>query len=557
MRGTEPILLEAEGPDDEPRSDPIRTLVLPLWRSRWLIAATVIVGAGIGLFLGLMQPNTYRSVGKLELIWGAIEEITPESMVEGTTGQRRMPRDPMSSELVVLTKEAVFERVAREVSPFELFTPYDPAAMDDESTPRVRRLFHQAQAWWFSRGASLASDSGGHQLDNCDRCVSMAAYQLQRLISVQSAYNSSLITVSYATHDPGLAKRVVDAYLSAAQHAHRERNNTGEDLEMARERLAQAEAQKERADRNFYQVKDECGFKDWDKAKDELDARKSELEAKRDELAMQIEQTEGTLEVKRSALEEERNQPYKEEVEIPDPIANEDRDPLNKRLRDLEAKLVKLNSRTGGLIKDKNEEIEATIAELDRVRTQLKELPLVVQPDPVTRTVPNTEIATLEKEVIELDSQIAGLMRAKDSTELALDRVSKERDAADSCEQSWRAASGVAKRAQDQVDADLLTLRKLEEFHELDQADYSNLTPIGDATYPRDKEGPKRAKLLLVGLILGGMAGAALAFVRHLTDKTVRSPYDVERLLGMQVVGVLPKRSLPRSIRRAMRRAAL
>src|SRR5262245_61618274 len=113
MRGPEPILLQPDDEGDEPRSDPIRTLVVPLWRARWLIAATLVAGGTVGLFLGLMQPNTYRSSGKLMLRWGAREAATPETMMEGGVASEGQPRDVINTELHLLRAPVVYKDVAR------------------------------------------------------------------------------------------------------------------------------------------------------------------------------------------------------------------------------------------------------------------------------------------------------------------------------------------------------------------------------------------------------------------------------------------------------------
>jgi uncharacterized protein involved in exopolysaccharide biosynthesis len=89
----------------------------------------------------------------------------------------------------------------------------------------------------------------------------------------------------------------------------------------------------------------------------------------------------------------------------------------------------------------------------------------------------------------------------------------------------------------------------------LDQMEFSNLRRIQDATLPFEKEGPKRTKFVIIGLLLGGVLGGALAFALHNFDPFVRSPADVERLLGLKVVGVMPRSRLPRRLRRAIRRA--
>jgi len=80
----------------------------------------------------------------------------------------------------------------------------------------------------------------------------------------------------------------------------------------------------------------------------------------------------------------------------------------------------------------------------------------------------------------------------------------------------------------------------------------SNLVVLQEASLPTVKSGPQRTKPSLIGLVLGGVAGVALALGLQVLDNKIRSARDIESHLKMRVLGVVPEQ---RVWRKAGRRA--
>ena len=92
----------------------------------------------------------------------------------------------------------------------------------------------------------------------------------------------------------------------------------------------------------------------------------------------------------------------------------------------------------------------------------------------------------------------------------------------------------------------------------MDQLEMSNLRRIEEATLPSQKEGPMRGKLLVLGILLGGVAGCGLALGKNLLDHRLHDVADVEAVLGTPVLALLPEPPPPPEGQpRAQRRAAL
>jgi len=54
---------------------------------------------------------------------------------------------------------------------------------------------------------------------------------------------------------------------------------------------------------------------------------------------------------------------------------------------------------------------------------------------------------------------------------------------------------------------------------------------------------PRKAINIVVGLVLGFVTGSGLALALEAFRRTIRSPRDVVRELGLPVVGMIPRRS--------------
>ena len=553
----DPILIEDGEPESGSGGDPASTMILPLWRSRLLIAGMVVLGAGLGLFLGIMQPNSYQSDGKLVLRWGLREEMSPETMLSdlGSFG-RGQPRDAVNNELHLLRAPQVFERTAELVTPAALFATYDPTEDDDESTPQHIRLLHRAQAWWFSRPTSDPQGGGGHEIDGCDGCISMAADLLQQRIDLHAELGSTVIMVSFVAHDPLLARRVVQCFLQAAEERHREVYDTSEELALIREDLMNSEAEKAAAELEFAEFKVNCEVYDWTTQRTE--AMQSIRALQQDILDDELELS--RLEGRRDKLEEQIETTDKEVLQLvagvpaPNPEYVETLKDVQRNREALEELELSKEYVTDT---DRTKMEEILQGRIDKGLERLARTEKLIGGEAVEQLVQNQHHAYLVQIRDQVLQDIEALNRAMSPRTLALQQEQEARGDIEGCGPEFQELENRVRMASNAVERFRKEFDSLQRMSRLDELDISNLTRMQDATLPRDKVGPKRAKVLVVGVLLGFMGGAALGFIRNLLNPTVRTPADVRRILGLHIVGVLPRSGLSRRLQRAMRRAAL
>ena len=80
----------------------------------------------------------------------------------------------------------------------------------------------------------------------------------------------------------------------------------------------------------------------------------------------------------------------------------------------------------------------------------------------------------------------------------------------------------------------------------------NNISVVDEAKVPRWPAKPNLRLNTLIALVLGLMGGAGLAFLFEHLDDTFRRPEELEKLIGLPVLGVIPKTALPRGETRPM-----
>lgn len=68
-----------------------------------------------------------------------------------------------------------------------------------------------------------------------------------------------------------------------------------------------------------------------------------------------------------------------------------------------------------------------------------------------------------------------------------------------------------------------------------------NISIIDEAKVPEKPVKPKKALNIAIAFLVGLMASVGLAFVIEYMDNTIKTEDDVERFLGLPVVGIIPR----------------
>lgn len=517
--------------------DSRRTLLLPLWRGRYLLVAAALLGAFGGILLGVGRPNSYRSVGKLMIRAGAREQVTPEMSVTGNAGGFGAGgHNVVLDEMHLLDAPEVYEDAARLVTPAELLRAYDPGLRDDADTSWLLSLFHRGQSWWFQRAATDA-DFPGHALDLCPQCVHVASLALARNLSLVAEPGSDVITVSYTAHDGELARKVVAAFLEASIAHHRKIYETNTTLEFLDTQLGDSLRDLTTIENEFTNFKTESGVYDFENQQRTLIAGIHELEGLTAQDQLHLEELRGRIKVLKEevpTLPATLEEPTEHNLQ-----ANPNRATIKQRIFTLEDSLAAVDRRESGTTHERELERASISQAIERARAELGQQPEFVDAGPSIRKVPNTRRDRLTQQLDDASAELAALEASSAKRSQSLEDMRAKLHTMSQCEAKFHALQDAMVQARGRYEGFRSAHERASLMGSMDQLDFSNLRVIQAATLPSEKEGPLRGKLVLIGLLLGLIAGGGLAFARNLLDHRLHDAHDAEQLLGRPVLGLL------------------
>jgi len=165
-------------------------------------------------------------------------------------------------------------------------------------------------------------------------------------------------------------------------------------------------------------------------------------------------------------------------------------------------------------------------------------------------------------QIVRLRNELAGLQQQmRDEVNIVVSSLKNDYDVALKSEQSLKAAlarqKGEAMSYQrrsneyDIMQQDVdgarkvydMVLQKFQESNVMGNSDMSNVQLLDKAVPPKLPYKPNKPLNLLIGLLLGGIAGVCVAFGFEFVDNTFKSPEDVEDYLGLPFLGVIPTAS--------------
>jgi polysaccharide biosynthesis transport protein len=83
-------------------------------------------------------------------------------------------------------------------------------------------------------------------------------------------------------------------------------------------------------------------------------------------------------------------------------------------------------------------------------------------------------------------------------------------------------------------------LKRLKETGVTGGLETNNVSVIEDAHVPRTPVRPRKSVNLAISVLVGLVVGVSVALTIEYFDTTVKTPDDVERYLGLPVIGIVP-----------------
>lgn len=537
-RSYAPAAQETPASSTSPGLDPMDAIVLPILRSKLLLASLATLGLAGGVFFSLLLPNEYTSNGKVRLLLGVRERLS-SSPDDPDQADRVVNKSAVLEELYLLRSPEVYDRVAEQVGPLEVLRPYDPAAPKRPRAKGLTRKMHEFQSWWFGRSSAATSHAcppaaDGGAIRSCPSCIRAASRVLQARSEITNDGKSTILSVHYTSHDANLSRRIVEAFLSVFNQVHQQKHSAAESIAlMQSQRDSQAEAarQAETALTTFsreHQIVDvEAQLKGW--VSEQL------------VLEQQIKADEGQLAFSSNELERAKADlaAEKPSIERPLPPTKRPNPEYMSILSRLSAQREKREQLLGSYRVDSpqvvamDEFIKNLEAELGRVSPDIDQ-------SQGTEWVENPEYVRLREKQLEHEELVrSSTARLERNRSRRVEITNLLKDLKDK-KPRYEELAREARRLRDNVEKYDRKLDELWVAEKLDAANKSNLEVWQSATLPADKSGPNRLRFVLAGLAIGLSLGVLLAVGRGFIDRTIRRAQEIERIVGVRVLGVVP-----------------
>ncbi|NPV51926.1 MAG: hypothetical protein HPY71_00170 [Firmicutes bacterium] len=358
---------------------------------------------------------------------------------------------------------------------------------------------------------------------------SEAFARLKSAVSVQPVQGTDAIRISVQSDDPGEAARIantlVDVFIEENQRSNQAttrsaREFIGQQLKTAKENLGRAE------DALLEYKKTHVVIEPGEEAKARIEEiaslQKLEAEAETD-----IEEARASLAQLRKELERQDPKLVASQTISLNPLVQE----YKARLAELESSLAAAQEKYTG----KHPAVIALKAEIEEVKKSLSaEVTRIVSAETVAL---NPIHQDLMGRAITAEAQIIGAEAKRD----AIGRLIKGKEAA--LERLPQTEIDLARLMRDQRVAEeiyVMLLTKHEEMRITESMKLANIQQIDSAIVPERPIKPRKLLNVAIAAFLALFVGCGFAFVMEYIDNSFKTPEEIEKYLGLPVLGTIP-----------------
>jgi len=498
---------------------PFRKLLAAAFRARYLVFGTTLFGILIGSFLAITTANSYVSTGKFLFTASGAESTRVDPSRSTETSQETIG----TAASYILSTDGLLRRVVDKLTPARILAPYKPGNTGDSA---FKAFFFMVQRDWNATKEE-------------DRTPEEALRRLRKAIFVERPRYTDVLVATCNANDQKLAQEILATYMKEAIQWHIEKYDDKKAYEDAGKAAADAVIARDMAraaEREFLDRK--AGVAQFDEEKKRLQLA---------EIAdsTRVSQINNDLSIKQDLVKEYDKQLEGENALKPTRIVKKKLDTtsetlasLGKARGDLERELGRLQ----GVFQPGNteitrveQEIKNILAAMTRLREEAKDAPLIDQVED------NPDYLNLVRERDKLKFEIVGLVAGKKlAADIHRETTTKLKALLD-LEVEYAKLHAAVVQAMDNVAATASNWNEAQKKRALGLGNFSSLKEIEEASYPLEKEGPNRSKLLIGGLLVGLFLGLGIVVLRALPDTIVRTRNDLEQIEGVAVIGLMPR----------------
>jgi capsular polysaccharide biosynthesis protein len=504
-------------PPENPHT-PVRRLAEAAFRSKGLLILLAMLGGTIGATLGILKPNEYVSTATFIFRDGS-EQMPIKPMGD-------LPRDWGRSIGVtenaphLLVAPTVARNTVERLGVAKVFQPFKPK--------------NEGSSWLTDQIRVLQASV--HNRDPSKYSVDDGMAQLLGHLKISNFSRARLLNVSYTANDPRLAQEILEAYVDEATKFHIEAYTQTETVRIVKADQENAVAEFDAAKlvhdallrkSGLTNFELEFGALQLESSQSARDFRKLE-EQEVPSLQILIKETQKTIAGMSPRIDK------RSEVLVPNQLITQ----LGERI--LQAKDDLMTAKIRFKRDDAVEvmRVKRRLSTLEEsLKTERKRPPKLVSR---TESVVNEEYSMLKAQ---LQASKIKLLVAEQNVVPYRKRANAQKarfDAIAAIASEYRTSASDLERARDSLRRANAQLSQAHTKQRLKENQLSTLKLVGKPTFKPSRTGPRRGQMALIGLLAGLFLGLGFTAMRALTDTTIRTPEELEKMLGLRVLATVP-----------------
>jgi len=354
--------------------------------------------------------------------------------------------------------------------------------------------------------------------------------QIRGSVTVNSVRDTNIIEISSENNNPKLAAEIANtiAVVFVDKSFIANRSKASEAKKFIEEQLLEKEKELTREEEEKLQYKKQENILYLDEETKINIEQLANFQAQEAEVANLIAENKAKLIEAHKQLERQSETYISSETITTNPIVQQ----LQNNLASLEIQLPTLSEKYGKgspqvteveiKIKETKNKISEKVAEIVGSKVSAR--------NPIYQNL-LSQIVTLETNIISLDTKIEATSKTIKEYEKRLEKLPEKELQLARLERAVKVSENIY----------LLLLEKYQEARINEAMELGNMRIIDKALTPDNPIKPNKKLNLAIGGILGLMLGVMLLFFMEYMDNTIKNTEDVERILNLPILGVIPK----------------
>ncbi len=485
-----------------------------LWRQKFKAILFAFLLMALITTAVILTPKKYESVGKLFVQMGrGGVTLDPTATTSKTIMVQESRDSEINSVIDVLQSRGVLELVLAEDNLEEEILK-SSSILDNISIPKIPFI------------SSPDGDQGYQAHERRDKAVK----KLQDSLSVKTPRKAATITIVCHTESPKLSQKIVEVLIKTYVEQHVKARQTDGSYDFFEEQFGREKENVDRLSKDIESFKNEIGVMS-------IDGHQAALRQKIAMVENELVQSRSKRDAHRSQVVEllqlVSSEPQQVTLESTGGMANQASDLMRDRLYNLELEERNLTAKYKGdhpsvvAVRKQLIEAKSIMRSQSPARTQTKrglnqnfqKLELRLMEAKVNVASAEAEVASYEKSLKDAKARMSGLNQV--GTKLA------------SMERQLRVAEVNFSTYSEKQEEARINLA-------LDRENFSNVKVVQEPTMQVKRVSPRYGLILGAGLLFSLIGAVCVAIFADQIDSSLNTEQDVERMLGMEVLGSIP-----------------